>query len=79
VSWIIPPDGYDEHPPASPGYGAWFIDRILQTLISNEKVWSKTVFFIMYDENGRILRSCGTTSGTAWHAGRISHYSAVAR
>jgi phospholipase C len=51
VSWIIPPDGYDEHPPASPGYGAWFIDRILQTLISNEKVWSKTVFFIMYDEN----------------------------
>jgi len=51
VSWIIPPNGYDEHPPASSGYGAWFIDRILQILISNKDVWSKTVLFIMYDEN----------------------------
>jgi phospholipase C len=51
VSWIIPPLGYDEHPPAPPALGAWFIDQALQTLISNEAVWSKTVLFIMYDEN----------------------------
>jgi phospholipase C len=51
VSWIIPPDGYDEHPPAPPAYGAWFIDKVLRTLISNPKVWSKTALFITYDEN----------------------------
>jgi phospholipase C len=51
VSWIIPPLGYDEHPPAPPALGAWFIDQALQTLISNPDVWSKTVLFVMYDEN----------------------------
>jgi phospholipase C len=51
VSWIIPPNGYDEHPPAPPGNGAWFIDQVLETLVSNKEVWSKTVLFIMYDEN----------------------------
>jgi phospholipase C len=51
VSWIIPPLGYDEHPPAPPALGAWFIDQVLQTLIANEEVWSKTVLFVMYDEN----------------------------
>ncbi len=51
VSWIIPPLGYDEHPPSPPSLGAWFIDQVLQTLISNTDVWSKTVLFIMYDEN----------------------------
>lgn len=51
VSWIIPPFGFDEHPPAASGPGAWFIDQILQALVSNPSVWSKTVFFVMYDEN----------------------------
>ena len=51
VSWVIPPLGYDEHPPAPPNLGAWYIDQVLQTLIANPKVWSKTVLFVMYDEN----------------------------
>ncbi len=51
VSWIIPPLGYDEHPPAPPALGAWFIDQVLQTLTANPEVWSKTALFIMYDEN----------------------------
>jgi phospholipase C len=51
VSWIVPPLGYDEHPPSPPSLGAWFIDQVLQTLISNTEVWSKTVLFVMYDEN----------------------------
>ena len=34
VSWIIPPLGYDEHPPAPPALGAWFIDQVLSTLTS---------------------------------------------
>ena len=51
VSWIIPPLGYDEHPPSPPSLGAWFIDQVLQTLIADTDTWSKTVLFIMYDEN----------------------------
>jgi phospholipase C len=51
VSWLIPPLGYDEHPPAPPSLGAWYIDQVLKTLTSNPKVWSKTVLFVMYDEN----------------------------
>jgi len=51
VSWVIPPLGYDEHPPAPPALGAWFIDQVLGTLTANEEVWSKTVLFVMYDEN----------------------------
>ncbi|HVB93476.1 MAG TPA: alkaline phosphatase family protein [Acidimicrobiales bacterium] len=51
VSWIIPPLGYDEHPPSPPALGAWFIDQALQTLISSTEVWSKTVLFVMHDEN----------------------------
>jgi phospholipase C len=51
VSWIIPPLGYDEHPPSPPALGAYFIDQVLSTLTSNKEVWSKTVLFIMYDEN----------------------------
>jgi phospholipase C len=51
VSWIIPPLGYDEHPPAPPALGEWLTNQVLQALISNRDVWSKTVLFHMYDEN----------------------------
>ncbi len=51
VSWILPPDGYDEHPPAPPALGEWFTNQMLKTLVSNPEVWSKTVLFHMYDEN----------------------------
>ncbi|HUY86713.1 MAG TPA: alkaline phosphatase family protein [Acidimicrobiales bacterium] len=51
VSWIIPPIGYDEHPPAPSVLGEWFSQQVISTLISNPKVWSKTVLFIMHDEN----------------------------
>jgi len=51
VSWIVAPNGYDEHPPGAPGYGAWFLNNVVRTLTSNKKIWSKTVLFITYDEN----------------------------
>jgi phospholipase C len=51
VSWIIPPLGFDEHPSASSDHGMWLISSVLDLLTSNPKVWSKTVLFIMYDEN----------------------------
>src|SRR5450631_2248499 len=55
VSWILPPDGYDEHPPAPPALGEWFTSQLLKTLTANPKVWSKTVLFHMYDENDGFL------------------------
>jgi phospholipase C len=51
VSWLIPPDGFDEHPPAPPALGEWYTAQVLATLMSNPKVWASTVLFIMYDEN----------------------------
>jgi len=51
VSWIIPNDGYDEHPPAPPALGEWYTAQVLATLVSKPEVWAKTVLFVMYDEN----------------------------
>jgi phospholipase C len=51
VSWIIPPLGFDEHPSASPNRGMWFTQQELNALAGNKAVWSKTVLFLMYDEN----------------------------
>jgi len=51
VSWICPPIGQDEHPPAPPAVGMWYGHMVLSALVANPKVWAKTVLFIMYDEN----------------------------
>ncbi|MGH9019162.1 MAG: alkaline phosphatase family protein, partial [Acidimicrobiales bacterium] len=51
VSWIMPPLGYDEHPPSPPALGMWFSHNVISALVANPKVWAKTVLFIMYDEN----------------------------
>jgi phospholipase C len=52
VSWIMPNPAECEHPAAPPEYGEYLVQQILNTLVSNPDVWSRTVFFIMYDENG---------------------------
>jgi phospholipase C len=51
VSWLLPPAAYSEHPKFTPLYGANYISSIIDALTSNPDVWSKTVLFIMYDEN----------------------------
>jgi phospholipase C len=51
VSWIIPPLGFDEHPSAAPVNGMYFTSLVLDALIANPAVWSKTALFLMYDEN----------------------------
>ena len=52
VSWIIPPAFACEHPASPPEYGEWLVSQILSTLVSNPAVWAKTVFLVVYDENG---------------------------
>jgi phospholipase C len=51
VSWIIPPLGFDEHPASSSANGQYFTSLVLDALVSNERVWSKTMLVLMYDEN----------------------------
>jgi phospholipase C len=51
VSWIVPPRLFCEHPNWPPAYGVEYMARILDALTSNEEVWSRTVFLVMYDEN----------------------------
>jgi phospholipase C len=51
VSWMIPALGFDEHPSASSHNGAYFISLVLDALVANPKVWSKTALVVMYDEN----------------------------
>jgi phospholipase C len=51
VSWIVAPEAYTEHPNWPANYGAWYVSQMLDALTSNPDVWSKTVFFLMYDEN----------------------------
>ncbi|HEY3702383.1 MAG TPA: alkaline phosphatase family protein [Acidimicrobiales bacterium] len=52
VSWVLPPIVESEHPSATPALGQSFVSRVLSTLVSNPDVWSKTVLFVTYDENG---------------------------
>jgi phospholipase C len=50
VSWIVGPAGYTEHSDYPINYGAWYISKILEILVSNPEVFSKTVFIVDYDE-----------------------------
>jgi phospholipase C len=51
VSWIVAPEAFTEHPNWPPDYGAWYASQMLDALTANPEVWSKTAFFLMYDEN----------------------------
>jgi len=52
VSWIVAPRAWCEHPCVStPGQGAYYLQKLLDTLTENPDVWSKTVLFVNYDEN----------------------------
>jgi phospholipase C len=52
VSWIVAPEAYSEHPNFPPDYGAWYVSQFIDILASNPEVWSKTVLFLNYDEEG---------------------------
>jgi phospholipase C len=53
VSWILPSQSNSEHPsgPSSPNRGGDFTHQVLTAITSNPDVWSKTVFFLTFDEN----------------------------
>lgn len=53
VSWVLPSQKNSEHPgaPSSPYRGSDFTHEVLKALTANPEVWSKTVFFLTFDEN----------------------------
>lgn len=52
VSWIVAPRLYSEHPgPSTPVQGGAYTQQVLEALLADPVVWSKTVFLQMYDEN----------------------------
>ncbi|HVY30282.1 MAG TPA: phospholipase C, phosphocholine-specific [Polyangiaceae bacterium] len=51
VSWIVAPEAYSEHGNWPSNFGAWYAAQMLEALWANPEVWSKTVFFYMFDEN----------------------------
>lgn len=52
VSWIIAPAADSEHPnPSSPAQGADYTARVIDALTADPKVWARTVFLVMFDEN----------------------------
>jgi phospholipase C len=48
---VVAPEAYSEHPNWPANYGAYYVSEILNALTASPAVWSKTVFFIVYDEN----------------------------
>jgi phospholipase C len=50
VSWLCAPAGYTEHSDWPMNYGAWYIAKVFDILVSNPQVFSKTVFIVNYDE-----------------------------
>jgi len=51
VTWIVPPYDVCEHPDELPAAGENYVRRILDAFASNPKLWSRTAFILVYDEN----------------------------
>ncbi len=52
VSWVYAPIQDSDHPPFSVLQGQNTVDQVLRTLAADAKLWSKTVVFLTWDENG---------------------------
>ena len=63
VSWIVAPEAYTEHGNWPANFGAWYVSQMLDALTANPEVWSKTVFFLMYDENDGFFGNVTVATG----------------
>ena len=50
VSWVVAPAGYTEHSDWPVDYGAWYISQVVDILVSNPALFSKTALILNYDE-----------------------------
>lgn len=51
VSWLVAPSAQCEHPNWTSAAGAQYIAAKIDAIAANPKVWAKTAFILMYDEN----------------------------
>ena len=53
VSWILPSPMNSEHPAvgSSPPRAGYFVEQVLEALTADTTSWSKTAFFLAFDEN----------------------------
>ena len=53
MCWVLPPRVFSEHPggPSSPLKGSNFTEQVLNALTANADIWSKSAFFLTFDEN----------------------------
>jgi phospholipase C len=65
VSWILANLIDSEHPPAPTIFGESVAADVLNTLVSNPSVWSKTALFITHDENGGFFDHVPPPTATA--------------
>jgi phospholipase C len=49
---VLAPLAWSEHPPSPPDWGEYATEQLLNALTSNPAVWSRSVAFVTYDENG---------------------------
>jgi phospholipase C len=71
VSYIVAPESYTEHPNWPANYGAWYVSQFLDVLTKYPEVFSKTAFFLNYDENDGFFDhvvppSPATSPATGW-------------
>jgi phospholipase C len=71
VSWILANLIDSEHPPAPPIFGEYVAADVLNTLVSNPSVWSKTALFITHDENGGFFDHVPPPTAPAGTAGEF--------
>ena len=71
VSWIIPPLGFDEHPPSPPAAGMWFTHQVIKHahLQPQDVVEDRAVHHVRRER--RILRPCQAARCTAGNPGRV--------
>lgn len=69
VCWILPPQAFSEHPggPSSPRKGSNFTERVLDALTVNADVWSKTAFFLTFDENDGLFDHVPPPAVPSWN------------
>ena len=79
VSWVLAPLVASEHPPAPEIYGEVVAAHMLNALVSNPAVWSKTALFITYDENGGFFDHVPPPVAPPGTAGRIADRQPAAR
>ena len=69
VSWVLPPMLWSEHPgPSSPAQGAEFASRVLNALTENPATWSRTVMFLVFDENDGMFDHMPPPAPPSFHA-----------